>query len=142
MNKRIKKKRTRMINKHLCERYPFLIPRNRFTDQILWEDKSSWYYCYPYSFTELDEMPHGWRCAFGIQMCEEIKEELIKSNHLKEYRIMQIKEKYGGLRWYDSGASKQVHDIIYKYMDLSERTCISCGRPATKISLGWIRPFL
>lgn len=142
MNKRIKKKRIKMENKRLCKRYPFLRPRNRFDDIIMWEHpKWDWRYARPYEWTELDAMPDGWRKAFGKQMCEEIRNALIEENYLYKYRIVQIKEKYGSLRWYDWASSKKVQDIIDKYEEISARTCICCGRPATKISKGWISPF-
>ena len=142
MNKRIKKKQTKMENKRLCKRYPFLRPRNRFDDIIMWEHpKWDWRYQRPYEWTELDCMPDGWRKAFGKQMCEEIRNALIEDNYLYKYRIVQIKEKYGSLRWYDWGAPQKVQDIIDKYEEISTHTCIRCGRPATKISTGWICPF-
>ena len=72
-------------NKRLVEEYPFLIPRNRFTDEIP-DD-------YDYTYTELDDMPDGWRKAFGEQMCAEIKEAL--GPDIYDYRVIQIKEKYG-----------------------------------------------
>ena len=80
-------------NQKLIERFPFLIPRNRWTGKIP-ED-------YDYSYTELDSMPDGWRKAFGEQMCEDIREELVRAEYLDQYRITQIKEKYGTLCWYD-----------------------------------------
>ena len=121
-------------NKALIERYPFLLPRNRLTDEVVGD--------YDYHYTELDAMPEGWRIAFGEQMCEEIREELIKAGCLDEYRISQIKEKYGSLCWYDFGATaKMFREIIPKYSKLSERTCIRCGKPATKISQFWISPW-
>ena len=54
---------------------------------------------------------------------------------------MDIKEKYGTLRWYDAGAPKEVYDIIHKYEELSFRTCIECGKPAKYITQGWISPY-
>lgn len=93
------------------------------------------------TYTELDAMPEGWRKAFGIQMCKEIKAALKKNHYLYKYRIMQIKEKFGTLRWYDDGAPQEVYDIIDKYEDLSWNTCVICGKPATKISGGWICPY-
>lgn len=122
------------MNAALVERYPFLMPRNRWTGKIP-ED-------YDYRYTELDAMPDGWRVAFGKQMCEEIRNELIQADCLGEYRITQIKEKFGSLRWYDFGATEGIRrDIIPKYEQISQRTCIKCGKPATKISLGWISPW-
>ena len=144
MNKRIKKKQIRMKNKKLCKRYPFLIPRNRWTDKPAWDKRiknRNWWYCEPYSYTELDAMPEGWRAKFGEQLCEELREELIKVNYLDKYRIMQIKEKFGGLRWYDNGNTEKGYKIIHKYEEISYKTCIECGRPATKMSCGWISPY-
>ena len=87
--------RNKEENKRLIERFPFLMPHNRWTDEEP-ED-------FDYSYTELDAMPDGWRKAFGEQMCEEIREELVRVDYLQKYRITQIKEKYETLRWYDFG---------------------------------------
>ena len=115
-------------NQKLIERFPFLIPRNRWTGKVP-ED-------YDYSYTELDSMPDGWRKAFGEQMCEDIRDELVHAEYLNQYRISQIKEKYGTLCWYDFGCTERMlRDIIPKYERLSARTCIRCGNPATKASL-------
>ena len=102
---------TKEENKALIERFPFLMPHNRFTDKIP-ED-------FDYHYTELDAMPDGWRIAFGEQMCQEIKDALIEIDYLEKYRITQIKEKYGMLRWYDFGASRKIYDIISKYEGIS-----------------------
>ena len=95
------------------------------------------------SYTELDAMDDGWRKAFGIQMCKEIKKELKKHKFLYKYRIVQIKEKWGYLHWYDTGIPKDssIYEIIRKYEDISSKTCIVCGKPATKMSTGWISPY-
>lgn len=100
-------------------------------------------FCIP-KYTELDAMPDGWRNAFGIQMCKDIKKQLIKEGGYKllfAYRIMQIKEKFGTLRWYDSYSTTGINGIIRKYEDISAHTCINCGKPATWISKGWISPY-
>lgn len=88
-------------------------------------------------------MDIGWRKAFGIQMCKEIRAALLKHGWkcLFKYRITQIKEKYGTLRWYDLNSTQEIQDIINKYEDISYRTCVVCGKPATKISTGWICPY-
>ena len=131
-----------MTGKELKTRYPFLIPRNRFTDKICdgigmtQEEYDNW--------SELDDMPDGWRKAFGEQMCEEIYQALLKNGGeeaVNKYRIIQIKEKWGYLHWYDSNGNAEINKVIRKYEDISEKTCITCGKPATKISLGWISPY-
>lgn len=124
----------KVANQKLIEKFPFLLPRNRGTDRVPEN--------FDYSYTELDSMPDGWRKAFGVQMCEEIREELVRVNYLDKYRITQIKEKFGTLRWYDSGCTERMlHEIIPKYEHLSAKTCIRCGNPATMVSTGWISPY-
>ena len=125
----------REYNKALVERYPFLIPRNAWTDELT-ED-------YTYTWTELDSMPTGWRIRFGDEMVEEINQELKKFNYENEYRILQIKEKWGELRWYDGAIPHgcNVWKIIEKYSALSRIICIKCGDLATKESQGWISPY-
>lgn len=134
MNKRIKKKQIKMRYKRICKRYPFLIIRNWKTDEPI-----------EYPYTYLDDMPSGWRRAFGKQMCEEIRKVLIKGGYLYDYRVAQVKSKWAELRWYDEGAPSSIYhelqDVINKYTELSRKTCICCGRPATKLSRGWIDPF-
>lgn len=120
-------------NKELIKKYPFLLPHNRWTDKVS-DD-------YDFSYTELDAMPTGWRNAFGEKMCEELKAELDKVGFTEQYRIMQIKEKYGMLRWYDNGATEEMYAIIAKFEELSKRICIVCGAPATKVSTGWVSPY-
>lgn len=120
-------------NKELVKLYPFLLPRNRFSGKVS-DD-------YDYSYTELDAMPWGWRKAFGEQLCAELREALIRANFLYKYRIVQIKEKYGSLRWYDNGAPEEARKIINKYESLSGHTCIKCGAPATCLTTMWIEPY-
>ena len=90
---------------------------------------------------EFFEQCMGQTRRFGEQMCKEIKEELIKNNELDSYKIIQIKEKFGGLRWYDNSGLPGMQFIIAKYEALSEKTCINCGKPANWISKGWISPY-
>ena len=97
--------------------------------------------CHGVTSTMLDDMPQGWRIAFGRKLCEELKEELVKNNALDSYEVEQIKEKFGGLRWYDNCHLPGVQVIIAKYEVLSEKTCIVCGKPAKWMSKGWISPY-
>jgi len=128
--------REQLKNWILCGKYPFLIPRYEWNGEIIEE--------YDYISTYLDDMPDGWRKAFGEMMCEEIKQELVRCNYLNEYRILQIKEKYGELRWYDNGTpiDCKVPEIIDNYSMLSQNICIICGKPDVPIiNNGWISPY-
>ena len=126
----------REYNKDLLRKYPWLTPYNVWTGKPL-ED-------YNYEGTWADDIPDGWRLAFGDQMIEELDQLLRKYNLEDEYHITQIKEKYGGLRWYDDGFAKEGFEEymnwLNKYEDLSYRTCIYCGEPAIGFTQGWIMP--
>jgi len=120
----------------LCGKYPFLIPRYDWSGEII-ED-------YDYTSTYLDDIPVGWKIAFGEMMCEEIKQELVRCNYLDEFRIIQAKEKFGQARIYTNGepVDCKVQEIIDKYSVLSENICIICGKPDVPITNnGWISPY-
>lgn len=119
-------------NKKLIERYPFLCPQHSLSETHPTDFES----------TVLDDMPVGWRTAFGEDLCKEIMEELVRNNCVDSYQILQIKEKYGELRWYSQGGTDRIHrEIVPKYEKLSRRICIQCGQPATLVSIGWISPW-
>lgn len=97
------------------------------------------------TYNWLDDIPDGWVESFGEAMVDELNDILVKYNLLDSYRVEQTKEKYGGLRWYDSGVSKEASEEYYtwlkKYEDLSEITCVYCGASAKiRTDIGWILP--
>lgn len=118
-------------NKKLIERYPFLLPRNRWTDKVP-DD-------YDYTWTEIDAFPSGWYKVFGEEMLEEIREDCIKNDYLDKLRILQIKEKYGTLRFYTGAipVESKIFKIISKYEEMSAHYCMVCGAPAETSDIGW-----
>ena len=101
--------------------------------------------CKGYEWTELDDLDKGWRIAFGMMIVKEIDEILRKAHYERKYQIVQVKEKYGGLRWYDNGAPREIYDelqrTINKYSCLSENICGHCGRPDVFMTYsGWDYP--
>jgi len=135
LQERMERRRIIRENKELCERYPFLIPWNRWSGDPVPD--------YDYSYTELDNMPEGWRRAFGLRMCEDLRNALIDDNDLYRWRIVQLKEKYGELYLYYNGhkTGSTVPMIIDRYAKLSMRICIRCGAPATRMTTGWVSPY-
>lgn len=95
-----------------------------------------------YTYTWLDNLPDGWRSAFGEQLCKDIQEVLDKYNC--EMFIMDIKEKYGEMRFYfmlsNDDAYGEVLDVIERYREISRVTCLYCGKPADYVTTGWITP--
>ena len=129
--------RDQLKNWILINKYPFLMPKYWNPNTMQYEvDKD-----YKYTFTLLDEMPDGWRKAFGEMLCEEIYNALVECGGLDDYRIEQIKEKFGSLHWYSSPSYEEVERIIDKYSVLSENICIICGKPDVPMTgHNWIYP--
>lgn len=124
---------TKEENRTLCERYPFLIPRDWKTGEVASD--------FDYEYTELDNMPEGWRKAYGEALCEELAAELRRIGKLDEYIVLQIKEKFGALRWYGNIRTPEIKTILQRYEDLTRFTCIKCGVPATRVTIAWICPY-
>lgn len=115
--------------KQLIERYPYLTPRNVWTDKIP-ED-------YDYTYIIGDELPQGWKKLF-LQMCEDIRQPLIDSNYINNFRFTQVKEKYNTMRCYVTNAPKDIFQILFKYEVMAKFICTQCGQPATQEIQGYV----
>ena len=122
-------------NYELCMKYPVLIPHNAFTGKEV--------DAYDYEFTSLDNIPEGWRKAFGEDWARELQEAVNKlsEDEREEWYIVDLKEKFGRLDQFFSGYNDEIYAVEQKYARLSQRTCIKCGDPATKMSRGWISSY-
>jgi hypothetical protein len=123
---------TQQRNKALVERYPYLLPRNVWTDKVS-DD-------YDYSYIKGLELPKGWIRLF-LQLCEDIRQPLIDAGYLEKFRFTQIKEKFNRMECYNFGAPEAVHDIIMKYSVMAGYVCTVCGKPATYETSGYIASF-
>ena len=137
MDKELKERIKR--NKELVKKYPFLVIKiNPWTEEALYKKD------YDYEYIWWDDIPKGWKEAFGEQMCDELLEILKEADYVNEYKILQIKEKFGSLRIYDCGVPESIQDKynawLNKYEELSENTCINCGKPSTHFTRGWVLP--
>ena len=140
MNKETKKrKRNRLRNKKLLKRYPFLVPVDLWFKKIPTKR-------HKYDFTMYDDIPKGWRLAFGEDLLKSIRDTLIKDKvSLNALWFAQVKEKYGSLRIYIAGdipyaTYEKVNRIIDDYSHISEYCCIICGQPDVGSMSGWITP--
>ncbi len=82
--------------------------------------------------TNICECGEGW-----LAMIVNLIQELIEAGWDKQIR--QIKEKFGGLRFYASGTTDTQAALIGRYEKLSYETCEVCGNPGTCIDTGWRR---
>lgn len=62
--------------------------------------------------------------------------ESYKSSHP---RAVQVKEKFGGLRFYMSSTNDEIRDLVSNVEALSFKTCEDCGSPGTLRQTGWYR---
>lgn len=121
-------------NYFLVQRFPFLRPSCGWSVDMEYWHKD---YQYHYEETWLDCLPHGWRKNFAMDLCKDLQHE-IEQSHLSDYKVHQVKEKWGELCWYDEGGNKYTRAIIEKYEKRSAEICIACGRPAEYMTRSWI----
>lgn len=121
--------RLKELNKLMIEEFPFLLPRNRFTGQVL-DD-------YDYSYNEWQALELGWQVNFGWRFLHELNILVQSLEHPENFRILQIKEKFGELRFYCNG-DRAIYQLIDDYTALSRTICIRCGKLATVARTGWI----
>lgn len=86
--------------------------------------------------TLLDALPIGWS-GLVLDMCKEIKRELVKYDLVSKYEVIEAKEKWYMLRWYDalsdlSPMPSAITDIVCKYEMQSKEVCMMCGAPKPK----------
>ena len=89
--------------------------------------------------TLLNTRPIGWS-GLILDMCKEIKQELVKYDLVSKYEVIEAKEKWYGLSWYDglddfSPMPPAITDIVCKYEMQSREVCMMCGAPKPKDKL-------
>jgi hypothetical protein len=80
------------------------------------------------------EIGEGWYPLIE-ELCAKIK-EIVGD---KEFVVEQVKEKFGGLRFYCQGGSSEVNDLIWKTEENSLKICEECGKPGKSRKGGWIK---
>jgi len=81
----------------------------------------------PYFF----EIESGW-----YALVKDLIAKLIELEWDKE--VHQVKQKYGGLRFYTGAVSDEMRTAIREYENLSYKTCEVCGEPGEIRSGGWM----
>lgn len=132
--------------KEWVAKYPFL----HFKDNSCcpWENTDEVESCWIF------DLPVGWINGFGEQMCSELRDAL--GEHVNDFIIGQMKEKFNEFRLYWHWEDKEytdieikelnklcdvIENIISKYATISYNTCTVCGAPATKWTNGYLASF-
>lgn len=79
-------------------------------------------------------------------LCRNIQHYLdwINKNHdahpvVEQVVVAQIKEKFGGLRFYYDGGDDRVYGMVRMAEAWASHSCETCGAPGTSRSGGWIK---
>jgi len=83
-------------------------------------------------------MVYGFECGDGwINLIDKLCSDI--TNLKTECMVVQVKEKFGGLRFYTEGTSNEVFDLIRKAEEDSFNICEICGESGKLIDFhGWM----
>jgi hypothetical protein len=62
-----------------------------------------------------------------------------KEEVVPQVTVEQIKEKFGGLRFYYQGGDDTVYGLVRMAESWADQTCEECGKPGTSRNGGWIK---
>lgn len=82
-----------------------------------------------------------------IKWKNETRERLLKDNpynhtipeEVEQVKVVQIKEKFGGLRFYYDGGDAEIRGMVTMAEAWADKSCETCGAPGERRSGGWIR---
>ena len=127
------------LDKKLCEKYPLI-----FADRHKPMTESCMYWGF--------ECGDGWYNIIDA-MCAVIQGHINFQNNKrriyleKQYKdipdevpqvvAVQVKEKFGGLRFYYDGGDDYINGVVNMAVFMAEKTCMECGSPGTMRTDGW-----
>lgn len=150
------------LDKKLCEKYPLIFAQRNGNMR---ETCMCWGFCCGDGwYNILDAMCANiqnhinWRLE-QIKSAHEFNEELKEarandfegwedwksreprdiSEPVEQVVAIQVKEKFGDLRFYYTGGDDLIDGVVRMAESMSGRTCEECGAPGTHSSGGWIR---
>ena len=77
------------------------------------------------------EVSQGWN-----QLIKDLISDLIKMGWNRE--VIQVKEKFGTLRFYYSGGNDYIDGMVTMAETMSSVTCEECGNPGSTLGCGWL----
>lgn len=79
------------------------------------------------------ECGNGWYALLS-KLCEDLSKVVSD-----DFQVLQVKEKFGTLRFYVANSNRQTEDLIDKAEAASGHTCEECGEPGKLTGKGWLR---
>ena len=86
-------------------------------------------------------MAFGFECGDGwFKIIDQLSADitLLDEKNGTTTIAVQVKEKYGGLRFYVESGSDAVYDLIDAAEEESLKTCEMCGEPGELRGVGWV----
>lgn len=108
---------------------------------------------YPKMFAERYGSPHetamcwGFECSDGWfdlidTLCGSIQRYIDQNsrpnNEIPQVIVEQVKEKFGGLRFYTRGGDRLTSGMTWMAEEMSYKICEICGQPGSRRGNGWI----
>ena len=86
------------------------------------------------------ETGDGWFWLID-NLCKTIQEYIDNNTRVKQVEVAQVKEKFGGLRFYTNGNDELISGMIWLAESLSYHICEKCGSTEGKLinNKGWYR---
>jgi len=92
-----------------------------------------------YEFAK-ESLDNGGKTPWGKDVTvKEVEEKRLAMEEAANYVpvVMQVKEKFGGLRFYVNGATDKQWNYIHFAESMSYRICEECGAPGKRYTDGW-----
>lgn len=116
------------LDNQLCEKYPKIFA-NRYGNP------NETLMCFGF------ECGDGWYHLID-HLCSEIQWHIDKNAKpgTEQFVAVQVKEKFGGLRFYGDGGDSKIHNMIWFAEGFSSKLCETCGAPGTgkTTKRGWV----
>ena len=126
------------LDKQLCEKYPKIFKMRNASMQetaMCWGFPGDGWYNIIDSACKIIQHHVDWKRKvepFASMTDEEFDE-------IHQPVAAQVKEKFGGLRFYVDNADDYTSGVIALAESMSYRTCEDCGVPGKQTGRGWIR---
>jgi hypothetical protein len=135
------------LDKQLCEKYPKIFrdrnaPMNETAMCWGFSCGEGWYNiidnlcaCIQHHI-DWAEKRRQWEVEKGVETGEP---GYPRTPHVEQVVATQVKEKFGGLRFYYNGGDEQIHGMVRMAEAMAATTCEECGTPGSLRTGGWIR---
>ncbi len=131
------------LDKQLCEKYPKIFAQRNApmqTTAMCWgfEHGDGWYNIID-KLCACIQNHIDWRQKQRASLLENNPHNVSIPDEIQQVVAVQIKEKFGTLRFYYDGGDEYIRGLVSMAEVISEITCETCGSPGKLREGGWLR---